>query len=85
MNLRARLARLEKSMAAAAAAPRACAVCGAPEGCAPSIRLVNDDGADLGPTCTACRFPLMAGGLAVSAMPLGHAGTRLILDRIPPG
>ncbi|MCC6678082.1 MAG: hypothetical protein IT436_13155 [Phycisphaerales bacterium] len=84
MNLRARLARLEKSMVAAAAAPRACAVCGAPHRWVPCLSVKNDQGEELMPTCPACSFTVMDNGRAVTALPPGSEQKVLILDELPP-
>lgn len=83
MALPARITRLERSRRDLPPAP--CRACGAPRGWVPSLRLVNDEGVDLGPTCVACSFPLMSNGRAVYALPPGSEMKRVILDRLPPG
>lgn len=83
MELSSRLKKLEKTVRERPPAP--CAECGAPTGWVPTLRLVNYDGADLRPTCTLCKFPLMSNGRAVSALPPGSVQRRVILHELPAG
>lgn len=83
MRLTARIIKLEKTELARPPAP--CPTCSAPPGWVPSLRLVNEEGSDLGPTCAACSFPLMNSGRAVYALPPGSTQKRIILDPLPPG
>ena len=69
MNLKYRLARLERTVVATPVAP--CPECGAPPGWVPALSVQNDEGVEMGPTCSRCGFPLMSNGRAVTPLPPG--------------
>lgn len=83
MALVSRITKLERTARSRSPAP--CRACGAPAGWVPSLRMTNEEGVDLGPTCAACSFPLMSNGKAVYALPPGSEQKRIILDRAPYG
>lgn len=70
MNLKYRLARLERSVVATPVAP--CPECGAPPGWVPALSVQNDDGVEMLPSCQRCGFPLNHDGRAMCPVPPGR-------------